>query len=310
MRENSQVHGAARMLSRRVGAAARRVRLPGMVAAALRASSAVNATGASRADPPQPRWERTRRELRAAPVEPPPGHAPAASVAQHVTTRIPTTHGVFDVTAFSYSGDASPKEHLALVSGDLAALAAAGPVLCRVHSECLTGEVLGSRLCDCGEQLESAMARVSAEGGGLVLYLRQEGRGIGLVEKLKAYNLQARGYDTVQANRMLGHADDARDFGVAALMLRSLGVGSIRLMTNNPLKLTQLGAHGIRVAERVPIVPVQLSEHNRPYLATKAAKMGHLLVGSVVGAPAADGGRAPGVALPSDAQRSAGAARP
>jgi 3,4-dihydroxy 2-butanone 4-phosphate synthase/GTP cyclohydrolase II len=199
---------------------------------------------------------------------------------RHVTTRIPTAYGLFDVSAFTCESEArAPKEHLALAHGDLAALAAAGPVLCRVHSECLTGEVLRSRLCDCGEQLDRSMARVVADGGGVVLYLRQEGRGIGLIDKLRAYNLQAQGHDTVEANRLLGRADDERDFGVAARMLAALGVRSIRLMTNNPAKVDELMRHGIHVAARLPLVAEDVSEHNAGYLRTKRERMGHIFDG-------------------------------
>jgi 3,4-dihydroxy 2-butanone 4-phosphate synthase/GTP cyclohydrolase II len=204
--------------------------------------------------------------------------APPPSVTRQVVTRIPTAHGLFNVAAFSWSGDSPPKEHLALIHGELDALAAAPSLLCRVHSECLTGEVLGSRLCDCGEQLERSMAQVARENG-IVLYLRQEGRGIGLVEKLRAYNLQRQGYDTVEANRLLGYGDDERDFSVAALMLQDLGLGHspVRLITNNPLKVESLKACGVDVLERVPLIPLDVSEHNAPYLNTKAARMGHFL---------------------------------
>lgn len=216
----------------------------------------------------------------------------APTLQRHVTTRIPTAHGVFDVSAFTCESDdarAGPKEHLALAHGDLRRLAAAGPVLCRVHSECLTGEVLRSRLCDCGEQLDRSMARVVADGGGVVLYLRQEGRGIGLLDKLRAYNLQAQGHDTVEANRLLGRADDERDFGVAARMLAALGVRSIRLMTNNPAKVAELTRHGIHVAERLPLVAEDVSEHNAGYLRTKMERMGHVF-GKDTGDAEDDGG--------------------
>ncbi|KAG8462431.1 hypothetical protein KFE25_012251 [Diacronema lutheri] len=201
----------------------------------------------------------------------------AASVTQHVVTRIPTAHGAFDVAAFSWSGDETPKEHLALISGELAQLRAAPSVLCRVHSECLTGEVLGSRLCDCGEQLDRSMAKVSHEGG-VVLYLRQEGRGIGLIQKLRAYNLQRQGHDTVEANRLLGFADDERDFSLAGLMLDDLGLRGtpVRLLTNNPRKVEGLKAAGVNVLERVPLLPLDVSEYNAKYLNTKATRMGHI----------------------------------
>lgn len=203
----------------------------------------------------------------------------STSVTRHVATRIPTAHGMFHVVAYTWSGDPVQKEHLALVHGELEALREPEQaVLCRVHSECLTGEVLGSRLCDCGEQLDRAMAHIAEAGLGVVLYLRQEGRGIGLLEKLRAYNLQRQGHDTVEANRMLGFADDERDFTVAGQMLDDLGVRAVKLITNNPLKLEALKECGIDVAERVPLLPRDVSEHNVAYLNTKAERMGHLFV--------------------------------
>eukprot|EP01062_Namystynia_karyoxenos_P055311 TRINITY_DN4606_c2_g1_i1.p1 TRINITY_DN4606_c2_g1~~TRINITY_DN4606_c2_g1_i1.p1 ORF type:complete len:318 (+),score=103.38 TRINITY_DN4606_c2_g1_i1:105-956(+) len=212
----------------------------------------------------------------AVPVERRPPARPPPSVRRRVTTRIPTQHGEFDVMLYHFSADPVEKDHLCIVSGDVDAMRSGGPVLCRVHSECLTGEVLGSRLCDCAEQLDRGLAQIAAEGG-IVLYLRQEGRGIGLLEKLKAYNLQRLGHDTVTANRLLGHEDDARDFSVAALILQDLGVSSVRLVTNNPLKVKGLVAHGVDVVERVPQLPRDVSEHNERYLRTKAERMQHIL---------------------------------
>lgn len=150
------------------------------------------------------------------------------------------------------------------------------PVLARVHSACFTGDVLGSLKCDCGPQLHAALAAMATEGGGVLLYLNQEGRGIGLANKMRAYALQGQGYDTVEANHRLGFEDDERDFRLGAALLRGLGVGAVRLMTNNPRKVAMLERHGIAVAERVPLVTAT-NRHNEAYLATKAAKSGHLL---------------------------------
>jgi len=185
--------------------------------------------------------------------------------------RIPTDLGVFRLHLFEIADD--PQDHLALVLGHLGD---GEDVLVRVHSACFTGEVLGSRRCDCGEQLAGAMERVAAEGRGAILYLNQEGRGIGLREKLRAYNLQDEGLDTVDANLALGHGADERDYSVAATILRHLGVRSVRLMTNNPAKIDSLEARGIAVRERVPLL-VPVTAENAPYLRTKAAKLRHLL---------------------------------
>ena len=149
-------------------------------------------------------------------------------------------------------------------------------VLVRIHSECFTGDVLGSRRCDCGEQLHLAMERIAAEGRGVVVYLRQEGRGIGLLDKLKAYNLQDQGYDTVEANLILGHQADEREYDVGVAILRDLGVQSVRLLTNNPEKIEALERLGMPVVERVPVV-ASVHEENRRYLETKARRMRHLL---------------------------------
>jgi 3,4-dihydroxy 2-butanone 4-phosphate synthase/GTP cyclohydrolase II len=165
-----------------------------------------------------------------------------------------------------------PEEHVAIVRGDVAGAEA---VLCRVHSECLTGEVFGSLKCDCRAQLDKALAAIAAEGRGVVVYLRQEGRGIGLGNKIRAYALQAEGKDTVEANLALGFAADLRSYDMAASILAELGVSSIALMTNNPEKLDGLEQAGVRIAAHVPHW-VEDHEHNREYLEVKRAKMGHL----------------------------------
>jgi GTP cyclohydrolase II len=188
-----------------------------------------------------------------------------------VATRIPTDFGEYQLVLYHNNHD--NKEHLALVLGDVNQ---SQDVLVRVHSECFTGDVIGSRRCDCGEQLQRAMQIISNAGQGVILYLRQEGRGIGLLEKLRAYNLQDQGLDTVDANLALGHGADERDYTVAARMLDDLGIHSIRLMTNNPDKIERLTRLGVRVNERVPI---ELPAHadNADYLFTKAIRMDHLL---------------------------------
>ena len=150
------------------------------------------------------------------------------------------------------------------------------PVLARLHSACFTGDVLGSLKCDCGPQLDAALTQMGAEGGGILLYLNQEGRGIGLANKMRAYSLQDQGFDTVEANHRLGFEDDERDFRIGAALLKKLGFSKVRLLTNNPAKVAMLQANGIAVTERVPL-RVGLSRHNAQYLATKAAKSGHIL---------------------------------
>jgi GTP cyclohydrolase II len=187
-----------------------------------------------------------------------------------VAARIPTEEAEFSL--YLYHNNQDDKEHLALVLGDINGKTG---VLVRVHSECFTGDVLGSRRCDCGEQLHYAMQQIAAEGQGVILYLRQEGRGIGLLDKLRAYNLQDQGYDTVEANIMLGHQADERDYTVAALMLGDLGVQSLRLLTNNPTKIDTLQALGIQVSERVPVEPTVYAD-NANYLFTKLTRMNHL----------------------------------
>ncbi len=185
--------------------------------------------------------------------------------------RIPASEGVFQLCLYANNQDA--KEHLALVYGDVTGRAG---VLTRIHSECFTGDVLGSLRCDCGEQLQRAMEMISREGAGIVLYLRQEGRGIGLLQKLRAYNLQDTGYDTIEANLKLGHQADERDYTPAAHMLKDLGVRSVRLITNNPTKIESLEQLGISVSERVSIQPT-VHRENAIYLDTKARRMRHLL---------------------------------
>ncbi len=186
---------------------------------------------------------------------------------------LPTRFGRFRIVAFWNNRDR--KEHIALVHGDVVG---ADEVPTRIHSECLTGDVMGSLRCDCRDQLESALRELGARERGLLLYLRQEGRGIGLVNKVRAYALQDGGLDTVDANVALGFRDDERDYAIAAHMLSSLDVRSIRLMTNNPDKVEQLEQHGIRVAARIPHV-MRPNEHNRFYLETKAARSGHHIDG-------------------------------
>ncbi|MDR3412047.1 MAG: GTP cyclohydrolase II [Formivibrio sp.] len=182
-----------------------------------------------------------------------------------------TEYGNF--TLHGFRDKRSGLEHAALSLGELSTTK---PVLTRLHSECLTGDVFHSLHCDCGEQLQAALELIEAEGCGVLLYLRQEGRGIGLLNKIRAYKLQQKGADTVDANRMLGLPDDARDYGVAAEMLASLGVTNVRLMTNNPAKIKGLMEHGIRVEERMPL-EVARQARNAAYLDTKAARMGHLV---------------------------------
>lgn len=167
----------------------------------------------------------------------------------------------------------SPEEHLAITCGELKG---AQKVFVRAHSECFTSEVLGSLKCDCREQLETAMSAIARRGKGVIVYLRQEGRGIGLVNKLKAYALQAQGHDTVDANRLLGLPDDTRRYDAAAAILAYLGVESVVLMTNNPLKVEGLRSLGVDIVERKPVL-IQANEHSKGYLESKRTRMGHLL---------------------------------
>jgi GTP cyclohydrolase II len=185
--------------------------------------------------------------------------------------RIPTDMGDFQLCYYHNNQD--NKEHLAMLYGDVVQQQ---DVLVRIHSECFTGDVLGSVRCDCGPQLNKAMQLVAEAGAGMIIYLRQEGRGIGLLDKLRAYNLQDQGYDTVEANLMLGHQADARDYTVAALILQDLGIHSLRLITNNPAKIEGLDALGVRVSERVAL-QTAVHPENAAYLSTKAARMRHIL---------------------------------
>jgi 3,4-dihydroxy 2-butanone 4-phosphate synthase/GTP cyclohydrolase II len=185
--------------------------------------------------------------------------------------RMPTCYGEFTIMA--YENDIDAHTHIALVKGEIRE---DSPVLVRVHSECLTGDVFGSMRCDCGSQLQRAMQMINDEGCGVVLYMRQEGRGIGLGNKIKAYHLQDEGRDTVEANIELGFAPDLRDYGLGAQILVDLGVKSMRLMTNNPKKIIGLEGYGLKVEERVPI-EVPACDDNKCYLHTKHAKLGHLL---------------------------------
>jgi 3,4-dihydroxy 2-butanone 4-phosphate synthase/GTP cyclohydrolase II len=192
--------------------------------------------------------------------------------------RLPTRYGEFRVIAYRARYD--PDEHVALVMGDIAD---GRPVLTRVHSQCVTGDVFGSLRCDCGPQMERALEMIAAEGRGLFLYMRQEGRGIGLHNKIRAYALQDQGLDTVEANHALGFPADRRDYGIGMQILRDLGVRKLRLLTNNPEKRAGLEGYGLEVVERVPI-EVHPNPHNAHYLETKRVKLGHLLTPNGPGA--------------------------
>lgn len=187
------------------------------------------------------------------------------------STRLPTKYGEF--AACGYRNKLNGEHHVALVKGDIGD---GRDVLCRVHSECLTGDCFGSLRCDCGEQLASAMAQIQQEGRGILLYMRQEGRGIGLLNKLRAYELQDQGLDTLEANLALGFGGDLREYYIGAQILRDMGVKTMRLLTNNPDKVYQLSDFGLEITERVPI-QMEANPNDIRYLRTKQRRMGHLL---------------------------------
>ncbi len=190
---------------------------------------------------------------------------------REISVDMPTRFGNFELVAYKQSN--TDQEHLALIKGKWEPGEA---ILTRVHSSCLTGDIFGSCRCDCGEQLQKAMEKIEAEGKGVIVYMNQEGRGIGLLNKLKAYKLQEQGFDTVEANLQLGFKMDERDYGVGAQILRDLGVSKMKLMSNNPRKRTGLIGYGLEIIENVPL-EVEPNPHNAGYLATKKNKMGHTL---------------------------------
>ncbi|MGY2134070.1 bifunctional 3,4-dihydroxy-2-butanone-4-phosphate synthase/GTP cyclohydrolase II [Hymenobacter sp. HD11105] len=193
-------------------------------------------------------------------------------ITRDITVKLPTTWGDFDLYAFTQRSNGA--QHLALVKGDLNG---SEPPLVRVHSSCVTGDIFGSCRCDCGPQLHRAMTQIDQAGRGVVVYMNQEGRGIGLLNKLKAYKLQEQGRDTVEANVELGFGMDERDYGVGASILRDLGISKMRLLTNNPRKRTGLMGYGLEIVETVPI-EIEPNQHNQSYLATKRDKLGHLIL--------------------------------
>ncbi|MBN2190667.1 MAG: bifunctional 3,4-dihydroxy-2-butanone-4-phosphate synthase/GTP cyclohydrolase II [Candidatus Aureabacteria bacterium] len=198
-------------------------------------------------------------------------HKTERFIKREVETSLPTKFGIFRMIGYSSSIDA--QEHIALVMGDLDKET---PTLVRVHSECLTGDVFKSMRCDCGKQLEQSMQRIAEAGKGVILYMRQEGRGIGLINKLKAYLLQDKGYDTVEANIKLGFEDDLRDYGIGAQILEDIGVGNLILLTNNPRKIVGLEGYGIKITGREPLIS-KVNRYNKKYLLTKKNRMGHFL---------------------------------
>lgn len=192
-------------------------------------------------------------------------------IRREISVQMPTKFGDFDLVAYKQKD--TDQEHLVLMKGSWDENE---PVLVRVHSSCLTGDIFGSCRCDCGEQLQKAMERIEEEGKGIIVYMNQEGRGIGLLNKLKAYKLQEQGLDTVEANLQLGFGMDERDYGVGAQIIRDMGIAKIRLMSNNPKKRTGLIGYGLEIVENVPLL-VQPNPHNAKYLDTKRAKMGHII---------------------------------